>query len=206
MRAPCSIRKRKEMIATIRRANGSGALTPSPAALRPGRQPSSRRRSRPEYGRPASAPSCGRSAPASADRMPPAQKNTYFLSCANTGLWYGLCGSIQNSSMPRGQWNAPGTFPIALQFADVADIDEQDIVVPVQADRLFDGKIFDLLFGRLDERLDADGDGLGHSALLRVTRCLSPRIAAGHQAQTKAARQTAAPHPSARSRGRYIAA
>src|SRR5919198_608252 len=26
-------------------------------------------------------------------------------------LWYGLSGSIQNSSMPRGQWNAPGIMP-----------------------------------------------------------------------------------------------
>src|SRR5215510_15372801 len=26
-------------------------------------------------------------------------------------LWYGLSGSIQNSSIPRGQWKAPGTMP-----------------------------------------------------------------------------------------------
>src|SRR5919106_2025317 len=26
-------------------------------------------------------------------------------------LWYGLSGSIQNSSMPRGQWKAPGIMP-----------------------------------------------------------------------------------------------
>src|SRR5262245_45104479 len=48
---------------------------------------------------------------ASAERKPPAQKNTNFLSWANIGLWYGLCGSIQNSSIPRGQWKAPGTRP-----------------------------------------------------------------------------------------------
>src|SRR5690242_15080747 len=40
---------------------------------------------------------------ARAERSPPAQKNTNVLSAAKTGLWYGLCGSIQNSSMPRGQ-------------------------------------------------------------------------------------------------------
>src|SRR3954464_14029371 len=44
---------------------------------------------------------------ASAERKPPAQKNTNFLSCPNTGLKYEPFGSIQNSSMPRGQWNAP---------------------------------------------------------------------------------------------------
>src|SRR5262249_8657120 len=30
-------------------------------------------------------------------------KKTNFLSWANIGLWYGLWGSIQNSSIPRGQ-------------------------------------------------------------------------------------------------------
>src|SRR6185312_7158185 len=48
---------------------------------------------------------------ASADRQPPAQKNTNRLSSANTGLWYGLSGSIQNSSIPRVHANAPGMRP-----------------------------------------------------------------------------------------------
>jgi hypothetical protein len=40
---------------------------------------------------------------ARADRQAPLQKKTNDLPEANTGLWYGLSGSIQNSSMPRGQ-------------------------------------------------------------------------------------------------------
>src|SRR5262249_20668780 len=48
---------------------------------------------------------------ASAERAPAAQKKTNRLSCADASLWYLLKGSIQNSSMPRGQWNAPGIRP-----------------------------------------------------------------------------------------------
>src|SRR6202008_543466 len=40
---------------------------------------------------------------ASAERRPPAQWKMNFLSSWKIGLAYGLCGSIQNSSMPRVQ-------------------------------------------------------------------------------------------------------
>src|SRR5688572_3206530 len=45
---------------------------------------------------------------ATADRQPLAQWNTNFLSSWKIGFAYGLAGSIQNSSMQRGQENAPG--------------------------------------------------------------------------------------------------
>src|ERR1051326_8761270 len=56
-------------------------------------------------------PMCCAVCVASAERQPPLQKKMKRLSSANTGLWYGLCGSSQNSSMPRGQWKAPGMRP-----------------------------------------------------------------------------------------------
>src|SRR5690606_39075192 len=48
---------------------------------------------------------------ASAERQPDWQYSTKRRSCPNTGLKYGLSGSAQNSSIPRGAWNAPGTRP-----------------------------------------------------------------------------------------------
>jgi hypothetical protein len=48
---------------------------------------------------------------ARAERQAPLQKKTNDLPDANTGLWYGLSGSSQNSSIPRGQWKAPGIIP-----------------------------------------------------------------------------------------------
>src|SRR6202049_1942768 len=59
-------------------------------------------------------PMCCAVCVASAERQPPLQKKTKRLSAANTGLWYGPCGSTQHSSMPRGQWKAPGTRPSRL--------------------------------------------------------------------------------------------
>src|SRR5690606_35176004 len=39
------------------------------------------------------------------------QYRTKRRSCPNTRLKYGLSGSAQNSSIPRGAWKAPGTMP-----------------------------------------------------------------------------------------------
>jgi hypothetical protein len=50
---------------------------------------------------------------------------------------------------------------VALQFANVADIHQNDIAAAVQLDRLFDGKRLYLAFGRIDQRLAAKGDVLG---------------------------------------------
>ena len=45
-----------------------------------------------------------------------------------------------------------GHLAVALQFADVADIDQHDVVAAVQLDRVLDRERFDLALGRLDQR------------------------------------------------------
>ena len=53
-------------------------------------------------------------------------------------------------------------FAVALQFADVADIDQHDVVLALQLKGLIDRQVFDVAFGFFDERFNARGDALGH--------------------------------------------
>ena len=50
-----------------------------------------------------SSPICWATSVASAERQAPLQKKTNSLPGEKTSLYYGLSGSIQSSSMPRGQ-------------------------------------------------------------------------------------------------------
>jgi hypothetical protein len=59
---------------------------------------------------------------------------------------------------------------IAIQFANVADIDKYDVWLAVQGARRVNGQGFDLAFGGLDECMDVHGDVLRHSFLPAVIR------------------------------------
>src|ERR1051326_658956 len=54
---------------------------------------------------------------------------------------------------------------VALQLADVADIDQHGVGAAVELQRFFNRQRFDLALGLLDQRLDTGGDGLGHCNL-----------------------------------------
>ena len=61
-----------------------------------------------------------------------------------------------------------GHLALALQFADVADIDQHDVVAAGELDRLLDRQGLDLAFGGLDQGFVAGGDGLRHGGLLSL--------------------------------------
>ena len=65
---------------------------------------------------------------------------------------------------------------VALQFADVADIDEHHVVAAMQLDGVFGRKRLDALFGLLDQAFDADVDFLRHASdIWRSAAFVKPR-------------------------------
>jgi hypothetical protein len=72
-----------------------------------------------------------------------------------------------------------GHASLALQFADVADVDQDDMVPAGELDRFLDRQRFDFAFGIFDEFLEAGGDGLRHG----TSRCA--RIVAEHDLPLK---------------------
>lgn len=56
-------------------------------------------------------------AAASAERPPDAQCRMTRLLGSNSWRWFGVVGSAQNSSMPRGASTAPGTDPVCSRSA-----------------------------------------------------------------------------------------
>src|ERR1043166_5527136 len=53
---------------------------------------------------------------------------------------------------------------LAVEFADVAQVDEHDVVVAVELERVFDRQVFDLTLGGIDERAKSHLDLLRHGS------------------------------------------
>src|SRR6185503_11918847 len=70
-----------------------------------------------------------------------------------------------------------GHLAVALQFADVADVDEHGVVAAGELDRVLGRQRLDLPLGRLAQRLDAGGDGLRHGASFKVPAKLADAAA-----------------------------
>ena len=75
----------------------------------------------------------------------------------------------------------PGNAALALQLADVAQVDEHDVVAAVQLQRLLDRQRLDLALRRRHERVDSGGDGLRHVPV-RVWRASWQRPGSGQAA------------------------
>jgi hypothetical protein len=60
-----------------------------------------------------------------------------------------------------------GHAALALELADVTDIDESHIVASMQRDGVFDRERLDLAFGGIDERAKPGGDFLRHQIVSR---------------------------------------
>src|SRR5262249_35839147 len=52
--------------------------------------------------------------------------------------------------------------PFAIELADVAQVDEHDVVIPAQRKRVAGGQRLDLALRRRDERIDMSGNVLRH--------------------------------------------
>jgi hypothetical protein len=58
----------------------------------------------------------------------------------------------------EGPWNPA----LAMELANVAQVDEDDVVAAVERERVLRGQGFDDAFGGLDQSMDVRGDLLRH--------------------------------------------
>jgi hypothetical protein len=72
--------------------------------------------------------------------------------------------------MPRGQWKAPGHPAFAIELANVAQVDEDDVVATVERERVLRGQGLDHPFGGFDQPADVRGDVLRHGFVSVVAK------------------------------------
>ena len=81
--------------------------------------------------------------------MPPAQKNTNFLSCGENRLVIRAFRIDPEFQHAARAMEGARHLALALQFADVADIDQHDVVAAGELDGVLGRQGLDLAFGGL---------------------------------------------------------
>ena len=98
---------------------------------------------------------------ASAERMPPAQKKTNFLSSRKDRLEIGTRRIDPELEHAARAMEGAGDLAVALQFADIADIDQHGVIAAGKLDGLLDRQRLDFALGGVDQRLISGRDVCG---------------------------------------------
>src|SRR5262249_60056851 len=71
---------------------------------------------------------------------------------------------------PARAMEGAGHATLAVELANIAQVDEHDVVAAMQCERLLDRESLDCALGRRDQRVDMGGDVLRHRLLASYQR------------------------------------